>query len=280
VDARVYTPGRNIAVSVEALLQRVGSSETVKTLATGTIFIKRPEGRLLMRQTVKAGEKVRIQLVGAANWGPVISLSANGASLASATSMTKVGTDGKVTTFEYTVPENIATVVPLGTAITAAVSEPLTGFLDQGAFTFTGTSLDDLAGQIAASGGGKTLAQDTLNAVKNIQGSMRDDNGHIGQNLEALKQKIDRIPRAIAEEGQTVQMRRTINQVADSIKTLAGDQGYDFSQLVKKGLDESPNLKQIRKKTDEVQGATEVMQILMERKLGGVDDPVVHVTYQ
>jgi hypothetical protein len=68
--------------------------------------------------------------------------------------------------------------------------------------------------------------------------------------------------------------------VAERINDLAGDEGYDFSELVKKGLEESPTVSSIREKTDEIQGATEVMQILMENKLGGVDDPVVHVIYQ
>jgi hypothetical protein len=49
---------------------------------------------------------------------------------------------------------------------------------------------------------------------------------------------------------------------------------------VEKGLDKSETVKDIRKKTDAVQGTTEVMQKIMENKLGGIDEPVVHVIYQ
>jgi hypothetical protein len=257
----------------------VGQTESVKTIAVAPIFVKRPEGRLIMRQVVKAGDKVTIQLVGGEKWSPFITLTSVGKELGPASPMTKVASDGKVTTFEYLVPQSISQVVPVGTAVTALVTEKLTGFSDQGTFVFSSVSLDDLAGQIAAAGGSKSLAQDTLSMVKRIQSDLNTD-GHISRNLEFLKQKIDRIPKAVAEEGGTVQMRKAVNEVADTIKQLAGSEGYDFSQLVKKGIEEAPSLKDVRQKTDEIQGAAEVMQILMERKFGGVDEPVVHVTYQ
>ena len=108
--------------------------------------------------------------------------------------------------------------------------------------------------------------------------------GDVGKSLEVLKQKVERIPRAIAESSGNTQMREAIGNVAEQLNTLAGDQGYDFSQLmqmgVEKGLDKSESIKDIRKKTDSVQGATEIMQMIMENKLGGIDEPVVHVIYE
>jgi len=84
-----------------------------------------------------------------------------------------------------------------------------------------------------------------------------------------------------ANQGPTNEMRTAINSVAEQIKTLAGDNmGHDFSQIVGQALSENASLKDIRRKSDQVQGATEVMQLIMERKLGGMDDPVVHAVFQ
>jgi hypothetical protein len=177
------------------------------------------------------------------------------------------------------VPESIHRVVPVGTSVTAIVSETLTGFFDQGTFTFTAVSLDDIAGQVAAQSGGVKASKDALKAIQEVQGSLATG-GDVGRALETLKVKVERIPKAVAQESGNVQMRQALGEVAERITALAGDEGYDFSQLVKKGIEEAPSLKDIRKKTDQVQGTTELMQLLMEQKLGGVDDPVVHVIYE
>jgi len=236
-----------------------------------------------LRATAKAGEKVNIQLVGAEKWTPMISLSFLGANLAGPSAMTRKSTDGKITTFEYEVPKNISEIVPVGASVTVVVTEPLTGFFDQSTFNFTATSLDDLAGQIASQAGGTQAAKDAFRAIQDVKGSLATG-GDVGKSLEVLKQKVERIPRAIAESSGNVKMRESINDVAEQLNTLAGDQGYDFSQLmqigVEKGLEKSESIKDIRKKTDTVQGATEVMQMIMENKLGGIDEPVVHVIYQ
>jgi len=284
VDARIHTPGRTLVVSAKTeFASNTPGSPNIQNVAVETVFVKRPDGRLLMRADVKAGEEVKIQLVGAENWTPLIQLTSRGVSLTASTPMRKVSTDGKVTTFDYTVPDGIEDVVPIGQPITALVIEPLTGFFDQGTFSLTGTSLDDIAGQVAAGSGTRSLVQDTLDLAEQILSSMGDD-GQMAERLELLKSKIERIPRAIAEEAGSKQMRQAIDQVADRINTLAGEDGYDFSELmqmgVEQGLEKSETIQGIRQKTDAVQGTTEVMQILMENKLGGIDDPVVHVIFQ
>ena len=168
---------------------------------------------------------------------------------------------------------------PPGVAVTAVVTEPLTGFFDQGTFTFTAVSLDDLAGQIAAGASDKRVAKETLQAIQDVRGSLATG-GDVGTALQKLQTKVEDIPRAIAKDSNSTKMKQAITEVAQRIQQLAGDEGFDFSQLVKKGIEEAPSLKTIRKKTDEVKGATEVLQLLMEHKLGGIDDPVVHVTFQ
>ena len=275
VKASEFSPGRNVSVTVK--------EDGIGSLLTAGIFIKRPEGRLLMKSTAKIGEKVGIQLAGAENWTPQIELSSDGVALIKATAMRRVSSDGKITTFEFLVPESLGSQVALGKSITVLITEPLTGFFDQNAFTFTGTSLDDLSGQIAASGTSRSTLKEILNGVQGLEGTMGSD-GQVSQKLEVLKQKMDRLPGTIAQEAGSTRMRQAIDQVAERINTLAGEEGYDFSQLmeigVEKGLEKSETVKEIRKKTDAVQGATEVMQIIMENKLGGIDAPVVHAIYE
>jgi hypothetical protein len=168
-----------------------------------------------------------------------------------------------------------------GKPFTVFVQEPKTGNLEAGSVFVETSSLGTIEGLVAADTGSKRLAQETLDMIKGIQGVLSYE-GSVGQALEGLKFRVDRLPKMIADEGSAGQgqIKSTVSQIAEQIRALAGDEGYDFSQLVKKGLDESSTIKDIRESTDEVQGATEVMQVIMESKLGGVDDPVVHVLYQ
>ena len=164
---------------------------------------------------------------------------------------------------------------------TVFVQEDTTGNFEAGSVFVESTSLGSIEGLVAADSGVKRFAKDTYESLKAIQGMLSYD-GDVGRALEMLKTKVDRIPKLIAEEGNSAQEEviNTVNNIADQIQLLAGDQGYDFSELITKGLDESKSIGDIREATDEVQGATEVMQILMENKLGGLDDPVIHVTFQ
>ena len=168
-----------------------------------------------------------------------------------------------------------------GKAFTAFVQVAETGNLEAGSVFVQSTSLDSIEGLLAADSGAKKLAQETLDALKGIQGVLSYD-GDVGRALELLKVKMDRLPKAIAQEGtsQQGQIKSAVSQIAEQIKSLAGDEGYDLSELVQKGLEESSTITDIRQSTDEVEGATEVMQMIMERKMGGVDDPIVHVTFQ
>jgi hypothetical protein len=137
-----------------------------------------------------------------------------------------------------------------------------------------------LEGLVAGQSGTKAVVQDTFDAVRALQAEV-GVGGHMSEALTNLNQKVDELPKTVAKEGATQQMRNALNDVAQQIKTLAGDNmGYDMSQIVGKALEENSSLRDVRKKADEVQGTTELMQILLERKLGGVDAPVVEAFYQ
>ena len=88
--------------------------------------------------------------------------------------------------------------------------------------------------------------------------------------------RIDRLPRRIAEEGITDPVVRAVDDIRNQFVEFTGEEGYDFATLFEMGLEQSPTIGDIRGTTDKVQGATEVIQKVVEQKLGGEDAPVVH----
>ncbi len=156
--------------------------------------------------------------------------------------------------------------------------------IESGSFVVESTTLSTLEGLVAGQSGLKDLVQSVLSNMRAMQAASSTD-GNISGLLQTLTRKIDALPRevakAIAAQGDTKDMKETLNEVADQMRSLAGENmGLDFTQIVGKALDENATMADVRKKTDAVQGTTEVMQILLERKYGGVDAPVVHVVYQ
>ena len=99
--------------------------------------------------------------------------------------------------------------------------------------------------------------------------------GDIGIALENLKTRLELIPQVI-EERATEPVVRAVSEIRDQFRAFAGSEGYDFGTLLERGLERSDTVTGIRKSTNQVQGATEVMQKIMEQKLGGEDAPIVH----
>ena len=57
---------------------------------------------------------------------------------------------------------------------------------------------------------------------------------------------------------------------------LAGQEGYDISELVEETISQSPTIKEIRQKTEKIKSAVKFLQALFEHKFGGMEDePVV-----
>ncbi|MBI4598484.1 MAG: hypothetical protein HY737_08820, partial [Candidatus Omnitrophica bacterium] len=243
---------------------------------------KKYAGRLLLPPTAVIGERLMLRYRAGEKLSPKIDIflvdtEGKTVNIAKEAAMTESTSNAGL--YEYAIDIKKDNGFTPGKPFNVFVRELTTGNLEAGSVFVESTTLSALEGLIAAGGGVKNIAQETLDAVKAVRGTLATG-GDFNNALELLKVKVDRIPRLVAEESGTGKIKRTVDEVAETIKSLAGDQGYDFSQLVKKGIEEAPSLKDVRKKADEIQGATEVMQILMEHKLGGIDDPVVHVTYQ
>ena len=192
----------------------------------------------------------------------------------------------KISAPPYTPGKFVRVLVQAQTFIYKLQSKTPEKNVEAGSFIVESTTLSTLEGLVAGQSGVKDIAENTLEAVRAIQQSFNSGNGGdvIGL-LQSLNRKMDALPRQVAGEigknRDSADMKNTLNELSEQIRTLAGDNmGQDFTEIIGKALDESASLKDVRKKTDKVQGATELMQVLMEQKLGGVDDPVVHVIYQ
>jgi hypothetical protein len=243
---------------------------------------KKYGAKLLLPPSILMGETIIIRYRSLAGLAPTIKLFTLDKDNKTVTIQDEIEmkeTEATPGLYEYSIKVLTENKFLSGKPFTVFVQESSTGNLEAGSVFVEGTSLTNLEGLIASSSGVKNVAQEALDAINVVKGTL-DSGGNIGRSLELLRTRVDRIPRQVAEEGTTVRMRQAVDQVATTIKQLAGSEGYDFSQLMRKGLEESPTLKDVRQKTDEVQGATEVMQILMERKLGGLDEPVVHVLFE
>jgi hypothetical protein len=141
------------------------------------------------------------------------------------------------------------------------------------------TSLTTIEGLVAAGAGVKSIAQDALDAIQGVEGALATG-GNIDIALQHLREQVDDLPRRVAEEGITVQMRSAVNELADKVNSLVGEEGYAFGELLEEGLSQSPTVSEVRSKVDETMGIVDLLQLLFERKLGGRDDPVVHVIYE
>ena len=84
------------------------------------------------------------------------------------------------------------------------------------------------------------------------------------------------LPKDLASETITVPIISAVDQLREEFLSFTGGEGYNFRSLLETGLEESSTIIDIRKSTDEMQGATEVMQKIVEQKLGGEDAPIVH----
>jgi hypothetical protein len=142
-------------------------------------------------------------------------------------------------------------------------------------------TLSDIAGAVASLSTIKADMSDLASLIRSGSQSSGDEY----QLLQRLERQITELPRTIAKEvanqGAMYEIRSTLNQVAQQIKVLAGEQhGYDLSKIIGKALDESSSLKDIRGKADRVQGTTELMMKIMDQNFRGIDAPVIHAVFE
>ncbi|MBI4357688.1 MAG: hypothetical protein HY584_00155, partial [Candidatus Omnitrophica bacterium] len=173
-----------------------------------------------------------------------------------------------------------------GKAYTYIVSEDTTGGLAAGSGFVESTSLSSIAGLAASAPGAERAARQAVDAIKSMEAVMLKggDIGGVKDSVSDLKTVIDEIPGMIARamdkpNNPVNQVKRMVEDVRARLQALAGNEGFDFSQIFQMALSESPDIKQIRQNADSINTGVEVMGAIVEAKLGGTDTPIVHVSY-
>ncbi|MBU1913277.1 MAG: hypothetical protein KKB22_07085 [Candidatus Omnitrophica bacterium] len=170
---------------------------------------------------------------------------------------------------------------PAGKSYTYIISEQTTGGLVAGSGSVESMSLTTIAGLAASAPGAERIAKKALDAIKAVESVViSKDNINIALTLQNLKQSVDLIPSAFAKDGPSSQLNQAVADIANRLKSLAGDQGYDIGKLFESALSDSPTIKDMRKSTDEIQGASDVMIQLFEKKLGGMEDAFVSTSLE
>ena len=66
-----------------------------------------------------------------------------------------------------------------------------------------------------------------------------------------------------------------MNEISERLQKLSGDQGLDFSQLFSKAIDENASIQDIKGRSREIVNALELLGAVVEKRLGGAEDPIV-----
>jgi len=269
VTSDIFEPGSPFTVIVK--------DDLTNGVESGAIYVEAAAGKLLLPNTVLMGDRVILRFRGRGGWKPVISmLNFEGKEIVKDAKMTPLAGKEKQGYFEYVIPSIAGDLYAPGKPVTVTVMEPTTATLESGTFMVETTSLSSLEGLVASGAGAKSVAQDALDAIIAVQGSLTTG-GDVGSALENIKYKLNRIPKEIAEEGITAPIVNKVNEIKDQFAQFAGEEGYDFSTLLEQGLSESATVGEIRTTTDRINGASDVMSEIIQRKLGGTDEAFVEV---
>jgi hypothetical protein len=163
-----------------------------------------------------------------------------------------------------------------GKAFTYVMTEQTTSGLVSGSGIVESTSITSIAGLAASAPEAAQTAKKVLDAVATLQNVLISDNPiNISMALTNLQKSMDDLPEALSKESGGTAQARVLNEVADKLNALVGEEGFDISSMLEEALDESPTIKDIRGKTDAIQGVIKLLQQLFEAKFGGLDTPVV-----
>jgi hypothetical protein len=163
-----------------------------------------------------------------------------------------------------------------GKAYTYIVSEQTTGGMVAGSGMVESMGITTVAGLAAAAPEAERAAKAALDAIKSVEAVLiSGDSINIALTLKNLKDSVDALPETFAKEGPASKVTQVVTDISERIKKLAGNEGYDMGKILEKTLTASPTVKDIRSKTDEINGAVSLLGDVVEAKLGGVDTPII-----
>ncbi|HCI44446.1 MAG TPA: hypothetical protein DE315_02785, partial [Candidatus Omnitrophica bacterium] len=168
-----------------------------------------------------------------------------------------------------------------GKAYSYVVVESTTSGFITGSAMVESMSLTTIAGLAAAAPEAERVAKKALEAIKNVEAVVvSGENINISMTLKNLKESVDALPEQFAKEGVSPKILDTVEEISGRLKSMAGNEGYDLKQVFQKALTESPSIKDLRMRTEEINSVIELLQELFESKFGGRDAPVVSTSVE
>ncbi|MFC1646460.1 hypothetical protein ACFL2Y_04715 [Candidatus Omnitrophota bacterium] len=272
IDSKTYEPGAPFTVIV--------SDDFTGNVESGAVFVETAIGKLLLPNTVLSGDKVILRFRGKGGWKPTITIvDYEGTDIVTDVKMTPIIGKERLGYFQYTIPKITSDLYVSGKPVTVTVYEPTTATVESGTFMVESTSLTSLEGLLAAGLGKENDSQQVLESINAIRGTLATG-GDVGLALENIKYKLGRLPKEIGIEGIAAPIVDKVDEIKNQFVQFAGEEGYDFSQLLEIGLEKSTTVTDIRTTTDRIRGASDVMGEIIERELGGSDRPIVQVIFE
>jgi hypothetical protein len=163
-----------------------------------------------------------------------------------------------------------------GKTYTYIVNEYESGGVVFGSGRVESMSITAVAGLAAAAPEAERAAKQCLEAMQALESVLVSrDFVNIGLTLRNLQQSVDRLPQIIAKEGSSGKIKEALDEISIKLSKISGEEGMDFSDLLKEAVGDSPAIKDIRSKADNIQTVTLVLKKLFEAKFGGEDAPIV-----
>ena len=101
--------------------------------------------------------------------------------------------------------------------------------------------------------------------------------GDMRSAIKSLQKSINELPQEVAKlsGGDTKRIRATVNEISDRLAKLAGDNGLDLTQMMGQAIDEAASIQDIRGRSEAISQGVDVLSAVVEKKLGGPDEPVI-----
>jgi hypothetical protein len=155
--------------------------------------------------------------------------------------------------------------------------------MEVGSVAIESTTLSQIEGLVSLVPQAKSAAEEARDLIEHAGKALENafkSGTHLDLALTYLQETVESLPKIMAQEGPLPELVDSMNDVSDRLIKLAGEEGYDMSTLLEHALSDSPTLRDMRIKTDQVNSVIELLKKLFEAKFGGEDAPVVSTTLE
>ncbi len=263
------------------------TSTRLATAATAVEVVSRqfaPE--LLLPPTVRIGEELNIRYSSFTGLTPVVKVAAHdGKIIVSYVPMTESSDQPGL--YEYLIPKIDGKVFVADKPMMVTVSEPVTANFEAGSVQVVSTSLDTVAGLVAASMGIRDKVNKTFDAVQGMTGAF-GEGSVIHEALTSIDVSIEGVLEEVSSGADATEA--TLQRVADTVDSVDGtllafleEEGYDtptFRKLLEKGLEESVTMRAIRNKATDIYRTTRILRGIADAGLTGDYNPFVTVVFK